>query len=285
VIVAAGGAFLINTFIGLGVFIVTGSEAASSLTTSALVAPVVEEILKGFAVVLVFLLFNKEFDSTLDGIVYAGVTALGFAAAENAYYIYTYGFAEEGWQGFWFLAFIRLGLVGWQHPFYTAFVGIGLASARLNRNLIVKLFAPVLGFIAAMSTHALHNILASFFQGSGGILFTTALDWTGWLIMLGFIILVMFIERQKLKTHLKPEVERRILTQSQYETATSFLKITRARIKAIFQGNYLETTRFYRKAAELSLKKNLRSRLGEEKGNGEAIQLLRDQVAELSKAI
>jgi protease PrsW len=285
VIVAAGGAFLINTFIGLGVFVVTGSEAATSLTTSAVVAPVIEEILKGFAVILVFLFFQNEFDSILDGIVYAGVTALGFAAAENAFYIYSYGFAEEGWQGFWSLSLIRLGLVGWQHPFYTAFIGIGLAIARLNKKTIVKLIAPALGLGAAIGAHALHNILASFFQSPGGVLFTTALDWIGWFLMLGFIILVIFIERRKIIKYLKPEVERGALTKEQYATASSFFKITWARITSVFKGKYLKTTRFYRKAAELALKKDIQQRLGKGRAATEAIESLRGQVRELSEMV
>lgn len=255
VVVAAGGAFIINTIIGLGVFVVTGSEAATNLTTSAVIAPVIEEILKGFAVVLIFLIFRHEFDSILDGIVYAGVTALGFAAAENAFYIYTYGFAEDGWQGFRNLAFIRLILVGWQHPFYTAFVGIGLALARLNRNLIVKLVTPALGLGAAIGAHALHNILAELISGDGGILITTALDWIGWFLMLDFIFLVMFVERHKIKKYLQPEIEKGTLTKAQYENAYSIFTIMGERIKAIFQGKYQKTTRFYRRAAELALKR------------------------------
>lgn len=285
VIVAAGGAFIINTVIGLGIFVLTGSETATNLTTSAVIAPVIEEILKGFAVVLVFLVFRHEFDSILDGIIYAGVTALGFAAAENAYYIYAYGFAEEGWQGFGTLAFIRLGLVGWQHPFYTAFIGIGLAVARLNRNLIVKLISPALGFGAAIGAHALHNILASTFQGPGGILFTTALDWVGWLLMLGFIFLVMFVERHKIKKHLQPEIEQGILTKDQFENTYSIFRIIGERIKAVFKGNYAKTTRFYRTAAELALKKDIKSRLGEEPGRGAGIQELRDLLKELSAIV
>ena len=281
-IVAAGSAFLINTVMGLGVLVVTGSEAASSLTTSAVIAPVIEEILKGLAVVLVFLIFRNEFDSILDGIVYAGVAALGFAATENAYYIYAFGFAEEGWQGFRSLAFIRLGLVGWQHPFYTAFVGIGLAVARLNRHVIVKLVAPALGFGAAIAAHALHNILAGLFQNGAGVLFTTALDWIGWFLMLGFIILVMFVERHKIKKYLKPEVEQGTLTRDQYETAQSIFKIIGTRIQAIFKGRYRETTQFYRKTAELALKKDLRDRLDEAGKNGEAIKALRKQISGLS---
>ena len=50
-----------------------------------MIAPIIEESLKGLAVLLVFLLFRKEFDSILDGIVYAAITALGFAATENSH--------------------------------------------------------------------------------------------------------------------------------------------------------------------------------------------------------
>ena len=48
-VVAAGSAFLINTVAGLGVFIFTNSNVATDLTTGSLIAPPVEEILKGRA--------------------------------------------------------------------------------------------------------------------------------------------------------------------------------------------------------------------------------------------
>ena len=92
-VVAAGSAFLINTILGVGIYVFTGSFA-TDLATGSLVAPLVEETLKGLAVLGVFLVFRNEFDSVLDGIIYAGVAALGFAATENTYYIYTYGFQK-----------------------------------------------------------------------------------------------------------------------------------------------------------------------------------------------
>jgi RsiW-degrading membrane proteinase PrsW (M82 family) len=88
-VIASGGAFLINTLGGLGVYLFTGSESATDFVTASVFAPIVEESLKGLSVLIVFLIFRKEFDSILDGMIYAGVAALGFAATENAYYIYT----------------------------------------------------------------------------------------------------------------------------------------------------------------------------------------------------
>ncbi len=196
-----------------------------------------EEILKGLAVLLIFFLARSHFDSILDGIVYAGVAALGFAATENAYYIYTYGFLEEGWSGFWDLALIRIGLVGWQHPFYTAFFGIGLATARVNRSAFIKGVAPVIGLFCSMTAHALHNILATFFTSTGGQAFASIVDWTGWLLMLVFIVIISRVEKQDLAVYLKDEVQLNTLTPSQYEVAISAVKISRAKTQAFFKGS------------------------------------------------
>ncbi len=95
-VVAAGGSYVLNTLFGISVFGMTGSEALSSLTTGSISAPIVEETLKGLAVLLVFLVFRREFDSILDGIVYAGIAALGFAATENTLYIWR-GYESGGW--------------------------------------------------------------------------------------------------------------------------------------------------------------------------------------------
>ena len=187
-VVAAGSAFVINTTLGLGIYVFTGSNFATDLATGSLVAPLVEESLKGLAVLGIFLVFRSEFDSVLDGIIYAGVAALGFAATENVYYIYTYGFQHGGWSGLLALTVIRVFLVGWQHPFYTAFFGIGLALARLNRNWLVRIFAPLTGLGLAMFTHAFHNTVASLLSGLAGLLVGAFFDWTGWLFMFGVIL-------------------------------------------------------------------------------------------------
>lgn len=282
-LVAAGGAFIINTFLGLSIYVVTGSEAATNIATSALIAPVIEEVLKGFAVLLVFLVFYSEFDSLLDGILYASITALGFAATENAYYIYTYGFIEEGWQGLWTLVFIRLGLVGWQHPFYTAFVGIGLAAARLNRKIFVRITAPIIGLGFAIAAHFIHNLLTSLFPSAAGVAFTTIVDWVGWLLMLGFIFIVMVIERRDIKAFLQDEIKQRTITAAQFATATSAIQVSLERVKAFFQGRYRKTTRFYRRAAELALKKKQLQKFGDERGNQETVRRLREEVKTLSE--
>lgn len=284
-LIAGGGAFLINSIFGLGVYLFTGSEAATGLTSSILFAPIVEEILKGLAVLLVFLLARNHFDSVLDGIVYAGVAALGFAATENAFYIYTYGFLEEGWPGFWNLALVRIGLVGWQHPFYTAFFGIGLATARVNRSSFIKGFAPIIGLFLSMIAHALHNFFATFFTGVGGQAFASIVDWIGWLLMLVFIIIISRVERKDLAVYLQDEIEKSTLTPTQYQIAISAVSVSQAKTKAFFNGNYRATNLLYRTTGRLAIKKKLLHRLGNEKDNAAQVEKLRYQTKILSEAL
>jgi RsiW-degrading membrane proteinase PrsW (M82 family) len=281
VIIAAGGAFVINTFFGAGIFLLTESKLASEVTTGSLIAPVVEESLKGLAVLIVFLLFRREFDSILDGIIYAAIVALGFAATENSWYIYK-GYAEGGWNGFWLLVFVRVVLVGWQHPFYTAFIGIGLAIARLNRRALPWLLAPLLGWGVAVFAHSFHNSLPLVLGGGLGFLLGTALDWSGWAAMTGFVIWALWREGVCLKKHLREEVELGLLTPKQYRTAGSALARFGAGAAALLNGRYLATARFYQTCGELAHKKEQFAALGDEGMSQLIIQQLRANLETLS---
>jgi len=280
VVIAGGGAYIVNTVLGLGVYIVTGSEGATDFATASLIAPIVEESLKGLAVLVVFFLFRREFDSILDGVIYAGITALGFAAIENVLYIYEYGFQEGGWSGLWQLVFIRVVLVGWQHPFYTAFTGIGLAIARMNRIVLVKIIAILGGFSAAVFTHAFHNTFGSLIGGIQGLAIGTFVDWVGWFFMLVFIVWMVFNERNILRRHLQEEVTNGLISPAQYRTATSFAQ-TGARLNALTSGNYFATAHFYQVCSELAHKKEQYAKLGEERGNQAIIEKLRSELTQL----
>jgi len=281
-VIAAGSAFIINTALGLGIYVFTNSSFATDFATGAFIAPFVEETLKGLAVLAVFLVFRREFDSILDGIIYAGIAALGFAATENTYYIYTYGFQESGWSGLFSIAFIRVILVGWQHPFYTAFFGIGLAIARLNKNWIVKITAPLLGLAAAMFTHAFHNTMSVFLSGLAGMAIGAAIDWTGWLFMVGIILWATWREQQNLKEFLAAEVQARTISPAQYRTASSGWLQMLARIDALFTGKYRQTARFYQLCGEYAHKSRQFASLGDESGSVTILQKLRSEMAQLA---
>ncbi len=281
-VVAAGAAFVVNTLLGLGVYLFTSSEAATELTTGSIIAPIVEESLKGFAVLIVFLVFRREFDLLLDGIVYAAIVAIGFAATENVYYIYTKGFQESGLGGVFFMAFVRVVLVGWQHPFYTAFTGIGLATARLSRSTGAKFFAPLAGFCVAIFTHSMHNTLASLLPVEASLTLGTLLDWSGWFFMLLFILWALYRENRWIVAQLREEVTLQVITLAQYRTACSAWAQVAARTAALFNGRYGPTRSFYQTCAELAFKKQQFATLGDEQGNQSIILRLRGELARLS---
>jgi len=281
VVIAGGGAFILNTAFGIGIYAITGSENAADVGTTSIVAPIIEEALKGLAVLVVFLLFRKEFDSVLDGIVYGAITAMGFAAIENVLYIYRNGFQEAGWDGFWTLVFIRVFLVGWMHPFFTAFTGIGLAVARLSRNTLVKIIAVPAGYTVAVMAHAFHNTFSSVIGGSGGFFIGILADYIGYAFMLGFIIWIVSRERNILKKQLVEEVNNGLLNAKQYHSAISFFQ-TKVHLAALTSGSFRATSRFYQLCGELAHKKEQLAKVGDETGNIQIIEQLRAELGRLA---
>lgn len=283
-VVAAGGAYVINTVFDLGIYVLTGSSDLADQATASLVAPFVEEGLKGLAVLIIFLFFRKEFDSVLDGIIYAGIAALGFAATENVIYIYERGYLEGGWSGLWQLVFIRDVIVAWQHPFYTAFTGIGLAVARMSRSALVKIIAIPAGYFVAVVVHAFHNSFGVFTGAAGldslsGFALGTLIDWSGWFAMALFIIFIIGRERGVMQRQLREEVSSGLISQAQYQKALSPMTMS----TAIFSG--LAASRFYKNLGELAFKKEEYQKLGDEGGNLAIIEKLRGELKILAAQV
>jgi RsiW-degrading membrane proteinase PrsW (M82 family) len=284
-IIAAGSAFVVNSFLGLGIYLFTGNQAFTELSTASVFAPFIEETLKGMACLLVFLFFRHEFDSILDGIVYAAITAIGFAASENIYYIYTYGFQQNGVNGILYMFFVRVILVGWQHPFFTAFTGIGLAVSRLSRIPSVRIFAPILGWGIAIFTHAMHNLISTVLQGMQSLAIGIVFDWSGWIAMIIFIVWALYREKKWIRAQLNEEMFNGVITPQQYQTACSTLAQTNMRIKALFSGKYRKVDHFYLLTAELAFKKHQAYHLGELEQNQSEIERMRVELSQLSPQV
>jgi len=284
-IIAAGSAFIINSISSLGVFLLTRSDLATQLTVSGLIAPIAEESLKGAAVLLIYLAFRSEFDSPLDGIIYAGITALGFAATENVWYIHQLGYLQNGYQGLLDLAFVRSVLVGWQHPFYTAFIGLGLAFSRGTRKSFLQWMYPILGWSLAVFFHVTHNLLANLFRQQGYFGLPAVWDWSGYLGLLLLIGVLITREQIWMNVYLAPEVAEGIITASQYQTACSARRQTTALIRGLFNGSYSQQRQFYQSCGNLMHKKRLLTRDGGQLGEELEIQQLRYTLASLGPAL
>lgn len=275
-IVATTGAIVGTMVLQMGVTAFTGDEEMAGVTGTVLFAPIVEELTKGAAVFLVFWFIRREFDSVLDGMVYGGVTALGFAATENVLYLYFKGYAASqgggGYPAMMFLFFLRVILGGWMHAAYTAVFGAGLAMSRLSRSRLVQVGAPIAGLVIAMGMHALHNGMATFLVkvgGTGGLLATLAVDWLGWAVVFGMFLAALAQERRWLRTYLPDEVKSGLITAAEFAVVVSVRAQVTARLR--IRG----AAGFYQTVAELSQKKHQLATLGDERGNAARVESLR----------
>jgi len=132
----------------------------SAIVEGAIIAPVVEELAKGLALLLIFVVMQREFDGVLDGIVYGALIGFGFAMTENFFY-FIGAYDEGGYQQLSVVIFLRSVLFGLNHAFYTGLTGIGLGLARGFRSTGVRVGWAIFGLLAAMITHSLHNLGAS----------------------------------------------------------------------------------------------------------------------------
>ncbi|RJQ78479.1 protease PrsW [Pseudonocardiaceae bacterium YIM PH 21723] len=128
---------------------------AGTSVAAVISAPIIEETTKGLFVLVVLLRRPHEFDGVVDGVVYAGLTAAGFAFTENIFYMGT-AFTQNG--GI-FAAFIARGLLSpFAHPLFTSMFGIGLGIATMTRDRRLRIAAPAAGFLAAIGLHMLWNL-------------------------------------------------------------------------------------------------------------------------------
>jgi protease PrsW len=137
---------------------VSAAGGDAEVVGAVLVAPVVEEVLKGVGILVILWLGRRALDGLVDGFVYAGMVGVGFAFTENILYL---GAAlVEGGTGGLLGTFVLRGLVSpFAHPLFTAAFGIGLVLYS-RRHGSARALYPMVGLAAAIGLHALWNGVA-----------------------------------------------------------------------------------------------------------------------------
>src|SRR3954470_15311309 len=166
--VAALTALVINSSAVLVLDNVLG-QGSGDVLGAALVAPFVEEGVKGAFVVGLLVFRRREFDGVVDGIVYAGLVAAGFAFTENILY-FGGAFVEDAMSGASGGVLATLLLRGvlspFAHPLFTAMTGIGAGIASNSRSGPFQVVVVAVGYLAAVLLHSLWNGSASLVGGS-----------------------------------------------------------------------------------------------------------------------
>ncbi|GIG41818.1 PrsW family intramembrane metalloprotease [Cellulomonas phragmiteti] len=134
----------------------TGDLDAGLVAATLVSAPVIEEIAKGAGVLALFLARRRYFDGVVDGIVYGGVVAAGFAFTENILYFGQAGPALAE-------TFVLRGLATpFAHLLFTACTGAALGLAARSRSPHAAWWLFPLGLLGAMVGHAAWNATGLF---------------------------------------------------------------------------------------------------------------------------
>ena len=193
---------------------------------------------------MLLIFFRRYFDDILDGIVFAGVIALGFATVENVLY-YGRALGQAGFGGLFILFVLRGILSPFAHVTFTAMMGIGCGIARESHNTFVKILMPFLGYLGAVFLHALWNGMATFLGLEGFLIGYFILEIPFFLIFVGFAFYVMYRQGKILKDMLAIDVARGLIPEEHAKYATSAFKSTGWLLGGLFSGKYLARSRYY----------------------------------------
>jgi RsiW-degrading membrane proteinase PrsW (M82 family) len=149
---------------------------------------IIEELLK-YAVALAIVFWNREVDEPIDMVIYLIVIALGFAALENALFVFNplmigdyFNSALTG--GFRFLGATLL------HVLASGTIGMFLAFTYYKSKM-VQMVAGTVGLFIAIVLHALFNFFIM--EASGTTILGVFL-----FVWIGIIILFLLFERVKM---------------------------------------------------------------------------------------
>lgn len=215
-------------------------------------APVFEEASKGVGLLILLLAFRRYFDDILDGIVFAGVIALGFATVENVLY-YGRGIRDNGSDGLILLFIVRGIFSPFAHVTFTALTGIGCGIARESHNTAVRILLPVLGYCCAVMLHAIWNGAAVFGGFEGFFLSYLFLQMPFFALFMIFCACVMWRQNRILKEMLAIDGARGLIPQEHLRTATSAFLSTGWLISGLFSGNFKARSNYLRALGKLGL--------------------------------
>jgi protease PrsW len=251
----------------------------TELIESTILAPIIEELAKGAALLAIFRFARREFDGVLDGLLYGALIGFGFAMTENLLY-YIGAYAEGGFGSLTFVIILRALVFGLNHSFYTALTGMGLGLARNARTSVARWLWPVIGLLLAVITHGLHNYGAGLAaENIAGLGISLLVAGGGLCLMVLTVLLSWQAERKAIRTELADEVGTTIST-AEYTTLTG-------RWRNPFRKRPLdrECTDCLRLGVELAVRKQRLRRLGvaREPGLQAEIGQLRQQLMQIQR--
>lgn len=168
--IAAYCSLIVNTWASERLAIDQNGNQLSGARAAIYAAPFVEEFFKASVLFLVAFLDRRRLTSKLSLVSLAGLAAIGFAFSENIIYyaraiVYGSLTASTGDVAAAVAQLVQMrGLwTSFGHPMFTSMTAIGLAIGLRSRAKIVRVLAPVTGYLIAALLHMTFNTVASLF--------------------------------------------------------------------------------------------------------------------------
>ena len=144
-------------------YLVNDSEVVAAVVW----APVTEEFGKGLFLILLVVLRPRQLHGPLDGAIYAALVGIGFSFVEDTLYYSVELSSAAAPESLAVLVVLRGVLGAFSHSLYAAMFGIGIGIAVQTRSSVVRVLAPLVGFVAAVALHALWNASVTFYDQLG----------------------------------------------------------------------------------------------------------------------
>ncbi len=167
-----------------------GRDAVEAVRFGVL-APAIEELLKGAVVLFIVYRFRYEIDSVHDGIIYGAAVGLGFAMTANMM-SFMGTFLVNGYEELQRKIFVEGFLHGLNHAFYSAIFGAGLAYAALAPKKSRRWAVPLAALLAAIAANGIHKMILR--NTTGISLISIGLTWSGALVV--FAIMFWSLRQQ-----------------------------------------------------------------------------------------
>jgi hypothetical protein len=121
---------------------------------------------------------------------------------------------------------------------FTSLTGIGLGLARQTRSTAVKVIAPIMGLLAAISMHSIWNGSGALFGGIVWILTYIVIMIPAFFIMIVVIVLALRREGQLVREHLVSDFRGGLLTQQEYDQLCSIRGRMGSSFNAFSRGGF-----------------------------------------------
>lgn len=250
-LVAVIVSFILNTIFGVAVATQINPQLANA-ASAVISAPLVEESSKGIGLLVLLIFFRKYFDDILDGIVFAGVIALGFATVENVLY---YGNAlVYGGLPILIATFVMRGILSpFAHVSFTAMTGIGCGIARESHNGFIKVLMPFLGWVAAVILHFIWNAMAVFGGNEKFLWGYLILEIPFFAIFVIFSFYIMHRQNKILREMLAIDIARGLIPEEHAKKAMSAFRSSGWIIGGLFEGKFKARSSYVRAIGKLGL--------------------------------